>query len=466
VTKATRILGRSLAGLVLLSVTAALVCIEGLDYQPYFKTGYYNQTAERLRLQAAQSRVVTGALSAGFGRALLTPSLGPQDEPMRGQFHNLPLAGYGARKGRPASGVHDDLFVKAVAFQVQDRLGVMVSADALIVPWEVTEASMARLQQDLHLGRDQVYFSATHTHASLGGWGQGWVAEAFAGPFHPGVREWWTDRVVTAVRAALADLTPASIGHGSLAKPENVRNRLVGSQGQVDSELTYLLVKQTDGDTAVLGTYGAHATVLPSSLMEFSADYPGAWQRAIEQATGGMAVFLAGSVGSHGPVAGAGGFAGVDRIGQALANAVLEQLPRTTLTNRIAFGMIGLPVALPSLHARLTDGLRLRPWLARRLLPVREETFLQAFRFDNFVWVSTPCDFSGELALGIKDRFRSRGVPVTITSFNGDYIGYIVSSRYYHMPGYEPRIMSFFGPNVPDYFTELVSGLTEAILQR
>jgi hypothetical protein len=37
---------------------------------------------------------------------------------------------------------------------------------------------------------------------------------------------------------------------------------------------------------AVLDSYAAHATVLPSDLMEFSADYPGSWHRAVEQALG------------------------------------------------------------------------------------------------------------------------------------------------------------------------------------
>ena len=78
---------------------------------------------------------------------------------------------------------------------------------------------------------------------------------------------------------------------------------------------------------------------------------------------------------------------------------------------------------------------------------------------DSEVWVSTPCDFSGELALSVKNALRPRGIEVVVTSFNGDYIGYVIGSRYYHMDGYEPRLMSFFGPNVPDYLQELVQSL-------
>jgi hypothetical protein len=451
----------AVAGVVLVTVLAALVCLDTVDYQPYFKSSYYQETTGRLGSSSTTAAAVFGELAAGYGRALLTPTLNAtEDDPAQGRFRQLPLAGYGARKGRPAAGVHDDLFVKALALRVHERVGVIVSADALIVPREVADAAMVQLKEELGLSREQVYFGATHTHAGLGGWGEGFVAEAFAGRFQPGVRVWMATRIVSAVRAALEDLTPASIGHGSFRAPQHVRNRLVGRLGQVDSAFKYLLINQSDGDLAVLGTYAAHATVLPASMMELSGDYPGSWQRAIEEATGGMAVFLGGAVGSHSPVPAEPGVAGVERMGQALARAVLEQLPQTPLTNRIAFGMEGLEVSLPALHARVTDGVRLRPWLAQRLLPVKNKTFIQVIRVDRSLWISTPCDFSGELALGIGEAFCERGMQTAVTSFNGDYIGYVIPSRYYHMDGYEPRVMSFFGPTLPDYFDELIRTLS------
>lgn len=78
--------------------------------------------------------------------------------------------------------------------------------------------------------------------------------------------------------------------------------------------------------------------------------------------------------------------------------------------------------------------------------------------------ISTPCDFSGELALGIKDCLRARGADAAITSFNGDYVGYVIPARYYHMSGYEPRLMSFFGPNVPDYFDEMIRAMALSLV--
>lgn len=461
-----RILARGLVGMAALGGAVLITSLSFVDSRPYFHAPYYAETQARWRAHPDTNVADHGTLAAGFGRARLTPTLNATaDEPLKGAFRALPLAGYGDRQGRPATGVHDDLYVKAVALRVGDVLGVFVGADALIVPPEVAEAVARRLHQEFGLEREQVYLSATHTHCSLGGWGEGLVAEAFAGRFQPGVREWFADCIVTAVRQAVTDLQPASFGQGHFAAPAFVRNRLVGALGQVDPEFVYAVFRQDGGSLAVLGSYAAHATVLSGKVMEFSGDYPGFWQQTVEEATGGTALFLAGGMGSHSPVPANNGFAGAEQMGKALANRLLEHLPKLRLTNSIAFGTVGLELTLPPPNVRISDALRLRPWLARKLLRSRDRTFLQVFRLDDSVWVSTPCDFSGELALRLKDFMRARGSDAVLTSFNGDYIGYVLPSRYYHLDGYEPRLMSFFGPTVPDYFDEMIRTLALSLIE-
>jgi neutral ceramidase len=458
--KAGRTILKWLSGGLILILAGIWACVDGIDYRPYQKSSYYAQTRERWKNQLTNNYIFRGDFEAGFGRAVLTPNWpAPGASDSNAVFHPVPLAGYGARKGRSATGVHDDVFAKAAAFRVKDHLAVMVSADALIIPRDVAELAAARLKHELKIERGQIYFGASHSHASLGGWGKGMVAEQFAGPYQPAVVPWFADRLVAAVLAAVADIRPASVGSGRVSIPEFIRNRLVGDLGVVDPELSFTVIRQVQGKTAVVGSYSAHATVLPASVMEFSADYPGYWQRAMEQATGGTALFFAGGVGSHRPAAGAPGFEGIERMGQGLAKALLAVLGDISLTNQVELRTLGLEVALPELHARITDGVRLRPWLAQRLLPVTSNTFLQVLALNKNYWVSTPCDFSGELAFELKEIGRDRGLNLTVTSFNGDYIGYVIPHRYYHFDGYEPRLMSFFGPNVPDYFEELIRKL-------
>jgi neutral ceramidase len=459
-----RILARTALVFVALILILLVAGLSGIDYQPYLRTSYFQHTSDRLQQGLQPGLLFQGPLKAGFSRVKLTPEINaPTNEPGLGRFSQVSLAGYGSRQGAAATGVHDDVWVKAVALEVQQRRVVLVASDALIVPREVAEAATAILQQELGLPRESIYFGATHTHSSLGGWGQGLVAEAFAGKFQPGVRVWFAQCLARAVREAVADLAPATLASGSFTAPEFVRNRLVGAQGRIDPEFSVLHLKRADGRNAVVGAFAAHATVLGANNLEFSADYPGEWQRAVEAATGGVAVFFGGGVGSHSPVPGDPAFAGTKRMGEALARRTTELLPNLTPQTAPEFGVFGLEVSLPELHARVTDERRLTPAVSRQLLPVTDRTYLQAVRLGQAIWVSTPCDFSGELALPLKEHFALRGYRLTVTSFNGDYIGYVVPAKYYHLDGYEPRTMSFFGPTIPDYFDELIRRMGEAM---
>jgi len=44
------------------------------------------------------------------------------------------------------------------------------------------------------------------------------------------------------------------------------------------------------------------------------------------------------------------------------------------------------------------------------------------------------------------------------------YVGYVILPRYYHLDGYEPRLMSFYGSYVPDYFDELIRTMSQSMM--
>jgi hypothetical protein len=194
--------------------------------------------------------------------------------------------------------------------------------------------------------------------------------------------------------------------------------------------------------------------------MAFSARCcPGLWAGAVEAATGGVAVFFAGAVGGHGPVAGGKGHAGAERIGKALAERVLAASPQVALAERATLSLRTVELALPELQVRVTDGWRLRPWLAQRLLPWGRPALLQALRLNDQVWLSTPCDYSGELGLELKDLLRARGFAGVVTSFNGGYVGYVLPRRYDHYESYESQRMSFYGPQIGETMEETLRTL-------
>ncbi|MFQ5628140.1 MAG: neutral/alkaline non-lysosomal ceramidase N-terminal domain-containing protein [bacterium] len=430
--------------------------LDAVDYEPYFLTQYYQTTTARLDSLLQSTDLYTGAIEVGLGKASLTPHPSrEEDDPLKGEFKAVPLAGYSDRESNPATAVHDSLFVKAVAIRVSGQTLLMVSLEALIVPVEIAAAVAEKVHESTGLDRTQILFSATHTHSGPGAWGEGWLAEQFAGQYNPAVQRWLIRQTVRAIERACVDLTPAQIGNSSFSAPQFVKNRLVGNLGWVNDAFDVLVFRQADGDQAVLGIYSAHATVLPAENMQFSGDYPGYWQRAIEKQVPGMALFFAGSVGSHGPAEIARDFKSAQKIGEALANSVLTELPKIMFQDTVAISSLGLPVELPELHVRLTSGIRFTPTLAKLLLDT-DSTYLQAFRLGNLLWVSTPCDFSGEMAIELKNLAGQNGFHAIISSFNGSYTGYLIPGKYYYYNSYESRIMSWFGPYIGDYFDELI----------
>ena len=47
---------------------------------------------------------------------------------------------------------------------------------------------------------------------------------------------------------------------------------------------------------------------------------------------------------------------------------------------------------------------------------MRDTCVIQAVRIGDKAWISTPCDFSGELALGVKDHLRARGADAVLAA--------------------------------------------------
>jgi len=459
-------LGRvALYGLGFLVLVIA-VSVKPVDREPYFDAGYYGRTKAGFDQRSPGYQPVTGALKAGFGKARLTPELGvAQDDPEHGKFQWVPMAGYNPRGGKPTEGAHDDLWAKAVAMEVNGKRLVMLRLDALIIPHDVSDAVVKELAEKHGLKREEIYFSATHTHSGIGGWGPDPVSKAFGGGYNAGIPKWFVRQLVTAAEDALAHMEPASLGSGRFHEPGYVRNRLVRTKGRIDDEFSYLLLKQQGGASGVIGVYNAHATCLAGENMKLSADYPGYWERRIEEKTGGFAMYMAGAVGSHGPEYGYRDFEGAQKMGEALADDVLKRLPETKLVAETTLGAFGLDLSLPESQVRVTDTWRLRPMVTSRLIPVEQQTYLQVVRLGDGLWFSTPCDFSGELALDLKAPLELRGYHTTVTSFNGDYIGYVVPQHYFDYTKYESRAMSFYGPYVSPYFMDWMRRMADVVVK-
>ena len=230
-----------ISGIILLILALLLVVFTSrVKDKPYHESPWFGEAIDRIDSIRTNLNVVTGTAEAGFAKISLTPGINATvDNPETGTFMHVPLAGYGGRKGEPSTGVHDSIFARAAALKVGDNLVVFVTAGLLIMPPDVTDSVTARLSA-AGLSRNQLFFSASHTHSGPGGWGQGWLAGQFSGKYNPNIEKWLIRQLTEVVKSALADLQPAQIGSGSFKAGTLTRNRLVGELGTKNDDFDFI----------------------------------------------------------------------------------------------------------------------------------------------------------------------------------------------------------------------------------
>lgn len=430
---------------------------------PYFQTSYYKNTVDRLEKAGDSVRFSKDTLYAGLSKISLTPD----DSMISGgkrKHKRIPMAGFGQAKTRFATGVHDSIFVRAVALKSGGQLSVIVSADLLLMPADVIDTLVTKLAGS-GISRDQLFFSATHTHSSVGGWGHGLLARIIAGRQNEDIKKWLVNRIGEAVVEASGDLKRAIIATGCFSAPQFTINRLTHDPDQLNTDFNYLTIQRPDGSKAVVGTYSAHATTVRSKNTLLSGDYPGYWERALERSGYKVALFCGGSMANQSPSGKGEVFESAEYIGSSLADSLKRKTTGILFNEVAAKSSMLLKLELPPYHMRISKNLNFSSGVSRKLMPKPENVYLQALRINNLIWFFTPGDFSGESALLMKKILRGKGFEAAVSGYNGNYIGYILPGKYFSMKHYETRTMSWFGPFLGDYMMELMERMSNFFTQ-
>ena len=458
-------------GIVLLVIVAALAVAvlsltTGIDRASYFDSDYYKKSIQHLDSLRSNHASVHHSLEAGFSKVSITPGLHyPEDNVAEGKFKNVTLGGYSARRGRYATGIHDSIFVSAAAIRVAGNLMVVIGTDLLIIPHNITDTVLSMLRGD-GITREQLMFTASHSHSSLGGWGMGFMGSASAGESNPNIVYWLSAQIAKAVREAVGDLKPAMIGSGNVPAAMHTRNRIVGGRGTKNDDFSYIILEQIDGKKAIVGSYSAHTTILSARNMEVSAEYSGVWARRMERDFADYAIFCGGAMGSQSPVADHGEpFERVQLFGEALADTVLQYAAMTPMTDSVVFSAVTMKFNLPEYNIRIWSRRSLGPYLSNKMVPTYEQSVLQALRLNDMVWLSAPADFSGEIALMVKNYLLPKGFEANVVGFNGSYLGYIIPSKYFFIDMYESKDMGWYGPNFGDYTTDMLRQLSDIVIR-
>ena len=414
-----------------------------IDTSPYYTLPYYKEARERLDQITLYPD--NGQVFSGFSKVNITPDVKKQ---------SVPLAGYTARNGNFAKGVHDSLFIKAVSIHVGQTTITMVSMDLLITPPEVYHSVMEWLKTLPN--PPYLYFSATHTHAGLGGWDPSWIGEEFAGTYQKSLVDLFIRSTKQAITESLNQRNRSSIGSTTLSAPKFTRNRLNKVYGTINPDLHCTYIIPENEKPIILTAYQSHATVLSPKNFLLSGGYPGLLQLTLEQSLNVNALFFAGAVGSHSPAYIEGThYPQAQELADSLSNKIIRALPQIKLKSTIKINALTFPLTLPDLQFRVHKYVKLTPFLGRKIISP-EHSFFNMMMIDSTLWIGTPCDFSGELANEIKYFSSHRGYSSVVTSFNGNYIGYITPTRYYYDYQYESFVMGWYGPQMTDYLMDIL----------
>ena len=408
---------------------------------PYTATDSFRDTADRL--SGTRVAISRGPVRVGVAEVDLTPT-----EP-------VPVAGFLDGIMQPYVGINSRCSARALTIASGGASVTVLAADLLLIDAPLARRILARTG----LARDQIYFTATHTHSGPGGWGNHPLERLVAGTFDPVVANELVDRLARVVLASRARLEPVEVAFGQTAVSGLQRNRI--DPGAATNDLLSAWFFRATGRAsgqpivATLASFGAHPTIAHPHPARLGGDYPGAFVAALRQrGIGGTVLFAAGTIGDSSPVRppGANFRQSVHTYGEALADRLVDLLGSAQFHRETPFANLGLEVALPPVQVPFGSArLRFSPLAVWWISPRR--TFLHTVRLGPAFLVGFPGDCAGQLAAGFQTD-----PPVVATSFNGDYKGYLVTPETFRTRScYETRWMSFFGPDLGASLVDLAA---------
>lgn len=222
---------------------------------------------------------------AGAAKRKITPDL-----------RSAPVFLAGFSPNRPATGVHDDLWVRCVAMKADTTL-VICGVDSIGLFFDdvgkIRERAGAKLSAPAH-----IIVAATHNHETpdtMGLWGPGLGKSGIDEPYNELIIERASEAVVDAVNS----MQPATARFGKVRNAEldgfidDTRPPVV-----LDTELIAVALDGARGGRiATLVNWANHPETLGEKNTLVTADYLASFYTRLESSAGGVAVFVNGAVG-------------------------------------------------------------------------------------------------------------------------------------------------------------------------
>jgi len=381
------------------------------------------------------------------------------------------LGGYGARMSKPAEGIHDDIWAKALVLNDGDKKYAIITLDILGLPPNVKPQVIEKLNQK-GWTEENIILLPSHSHTSL---------EMFAlndknifnlapiGIFQPQLLEFVVQSLADLIKSADQNLKPVKIG--SQSKQIEGLNRNRRGEPFIDKTLTVTRIDHINGKPmTLLVNWTGHPTIMDEHDMFVSGGWPGYLQRELEGwiGQGVVAMFYNGPQGDQSVIAeGAGShFEKAEKYGRTMAINVLNIYNNINPAENIQFSYNYKIIQLPDKKAHPNfmetggkeyglDEEKINI-LLDQVFPV--QTSIGACRLGDLLIVGAPGELSAELGLNVKEKLNTRGVLYpAIGGLANQWISYILSEKEYHKGGYESSV-SFYGKDLGNV---IVRGMME-----
>ncbi len=381
------------------------------------------------------------------------------------------LGGYGDRMSRPAEGIHDRVYAKALVVAGGEGSFALVTADVLGFPPPVKKAVVTRLS-DQGWTADRIMLLPSHSHTSIDMMQinpDNKLPIPQIGIFNQEVYAWTVRKIAQVIEDAAGQLEPASTGTSRKSLSGWNANRRRGGV-VVDPHLTVTRIDKADGTPlAVLVNWTAHPTIMAAEDMLFSGGWPGHLQRTLEALIGHdvTVMYYNGAQGDQRPVArpdsGPSRWERAERYGRELALEVYGLWPsiETRGDAPVAWNLEAIDLPEPAAHAdfRLTGGAEygITDSIMQRILSlvIARDTSSGCLRLGDLLIVGIPGELAAGLGLDIKRQAAGiADVPyATIGGLANEWVSYILSQEEYERGGYEASV-SFYGAGLGDAITQ------------
>ena len=371
------------------------------------------------------------------------------------------LGGYGDRMSKPAIGVHDSIYAKAIVFKDDTKTFALVTTDMQSFP-PYFKSQLVKEMQEFGWSEKNILLLPSHSHSSIEMMSlhsRNNLNIPQIGIYNNDVFILTIENIKNVILEAQENMQPVTVGTARKQLNSWNRNRRKGTT-IIDNDLTITKINRMDQSTlAILINWTAHPTFMGPEDMEFSAGWPGYLQRTVEELSqSNTAVFYYnGAEGDQSPtprLEGANNWEQAKSYGTDLAYISWDLAKNIQTTPVHNFDYHHFEIALPprKWHPTfmMTGGKEYgvnndqADYIINLLFP--DSTSSSFLNIGELLIVGVPGEMTAELGNKIKNKLNTKTKIkfITIGGLANEWISYMLSEEEYDKGGYETSV-SFYG---------------------